>query len=260
MHRPWFSPAEYKQLYEATRQNAKEPKNPYFRWEAEQLHDFVLFMGNTSVRPDEAKQLQHRDVTIVQDPDSRERILEIQVRGKRGIGWCKSMPGAVKPYERLRDRAKPVRGKDATDTGELPAPTDLVFPGNYLKMFNKLLEVQHLKLDRDGKPRTAYSLRHTYICLRLMEGQMSTPLAKTAARRPQAQAADQSGTEGAEGGGSAALPRKRSSTASSRRPNGCPDEPLAGSQRPLGGALTEGLAFSLSGHALPRGRSRLVIL
>jgi len=172
-HRPWFSPAEYKQLYEATRQNAKEPKNPHFRWEAEQLHDFVLFMGNTGLRPDEAKQLQHRDVTIVEDEDSGERILEIEVRGKRGVGWCKSMPGAVKPYERLRDRIKPVRGK-TKERGEIvvrtPKPTDLVFPGNYLKMFNNLLEKQELKLDRDGKPRTAYSLRHTYICLRLMEG------------------------------------------------------------------------------------------
>jgi len=27
-----------------------------------------------------------------------------------------------------------------------------------------------LKFDRDGKRRTAYSLRHTYICMRLMEG------------------------------------------------------------------------------------------
>ena len=27
-----------------------------------------------------------------------------------------------------------------------------------------------LRFDRDGRPRTAYSLRHTYICLRLMEG------------------------------------------------------------------------------------------
>ena len=174
MHRPWFSPAEYKQLYEATRQNAKEPKNPYFRWEAEQLHDFVLFMGNTGLRPDEAKQLQYRDVTIVEDPESRQRILEIEVRGKRGIGWCKSMPGAVKPYERLRDRLKPVRDSGAVKGGEaigiLPVATDLLFPGNYLKMFNNLLEAQHLKLDRDGKPRTAYSLRHTYICLRLMEG------------------------------------------------------------------------------------------
>jgi len=32
------------------------------------------------------------------------------------------------------------------------------------------LEKNNLKFDRDGKPRTAYSLRHTYICLRLMEG------------------------------------------------------------------------------------------
>lgn len=27
-----------------------------------------------------------------------------------------------------------------------------------------------MKHDREGKVRTAYSLRHTYICLRLMEG------------------------------------------------------------------------------------------
>ena len=33
-----------------------------------------------------------------------------------------------------------------------------------------LLEEQNLRFDRDGRPRTAYSLRHTYICLHLMEG------------------------------------------------------------------------------------------
>jgi len=171
VHRPWFSPAEYKQLYEATRRNAREPLNPHFRWQAEQLHDFVLFMGNTGLRPDEAKQLQHRDVAIVLDRDTGEHILEIEVRGKRGVGWCKSMPGAVKPYERLRDRPKPQRARATGDTpaAEPPKPTDPVFPGSYLKMFNNLLERENLKLDRDGQPRTAYSLRHTYICLRLIE-------------------------------------------------------------------------------------------
>ncbi len=44
-----------------------------------------------------------------------------------------------------------------------------MFPGNHIKLFNNLLERTGLKLDRDGKPRTAYSLRHTYICMRLME-------------------------------------------------------------------------------------------
>jgi hypothetical protein len=29
---------------------------------------------------------------------------------------------------------------------------------------------EKFRIDREGQPRTAYSLRHTYICLRLMEG------------------------------------------------------------------------------------------
>ena len=65
-HRPWFSPAEYKTLYEATRENAKKAR-AQDRWSAEQLHDYVLFMGNTGLRPDEAKNLQHRDIEIVKD-------------------------------------------------------------------------------------------------------------------------------------------------------------------------------------------------
>lgn len=106
-HRPWFTPKEYKKLYEATRKNAANPKSPRFKWYAEQLHDFVLFMANTGLRPDEVRQLEFRDVEIVIDEWSGERILEIEVRGKRGVGYCKSMPGAVRPFERLRDRLRP---------------------------------------------------------------------------------------------------------------------------------------------------------
>src|SRR5580698_5547596 len=76
VHRPWFSPAEYKQLYEATRQHAHASQDKYYRWNAEQVHDYVLFMANTGLRPDEAKNLQHRDVTIVRDDATGERILE----------------------------------------------------------------------------------------------------------------------------------------------------------------------------------------
>ena len=38
------------------------------------------------------------------------------------------------------------------------------------ELFKTILEEENLKFDREGQPRTAYSLRHTYICLRLMEG------------------------------------------------------------------------------------------
>lgn len=184
VHRPWFSPDEYKQLYEATREYAKKPFHDHYRWNAEQVHDYVLFMANTGLRPDEAKNLQHRDVSIVEDDATGEEILEIEVRGKRGVGYCKSMPSAVRPYERLRDRPKPglpqgkrarLRRGENPDTppaseAKLPEPTDHVFPGNHIKLFNGVLNRTKLKLDREGNRRTAYSLRHTYVCMRLMEG------------------------------------------------------------------------------------------
>ncbi len=173
-HRAWFSPNEYKELYRATREHAKTITDRY-KWNAEQLHDFVLFMGNTGLRPDEAKLLQHRDVSIVKDGATGERILEIEVRGKRGIGYCKSMPGAVRVYERMLTRPKPgphirLRKGQEPPPANLPKRTDLLFPGSNLKMFNQVLDKAGLKYDRDGQPRTSYSLRHTYICLRLMEG------------------------------------------------------------------------------------------
>jgi len=108
VRRAWFSPEEYKRLYTATRNNIETAYNKRHKKNAQQLHDLVLFMANTGLRPDEILRLEYRDITIVDDLDSGETILEIEVRGKRGLG--------------------------------------------------------------EGQRRTAYSLRHTYICLRLMEG------------------------------------------------------------------------------------------
>jgi integrase len=189
VHRPWFSPEEYKQLFEATRAYASAPAKEQFKWNAEQVHDYVLFMANTGLRPDEAKNLQHRDVTVAVDDATGQKILEIEVRGKRGVGYCKSTPEAVWPYEqRLLKRPKYVpHGRKprsrkaiaaaavalaakAPEPPQLPQPTDPVFPGNHIKLFNALLARAKLKKDRDGNARTAYSLRHTYICMRLMEG------------------------------------------------------------------------------------------
>jgi hypothetical protein len=45
------------------------------------------------------RRLQFRDVTIVEDEASGQTILEIEVRGKRGVGYCKSMSGAVRPFD-----------------------------------------------------------------------------------------------------------------------------------------------------------------
>jgi integrase len=193
-HRAWFSPEEYKTLYQATRRRSKNPlDHRKWRWECEQLHDYVLFMANTGLRPDECARLEFRDVTIVGEVvvvdgvTIDNRILEIEVRGKRGVGYCKSMPGAVRPFERARDRerlvaidatATPVvwkgtsRGGNATDETKKVKPrrTDLIFGPTQRELINEVLGELDLKFDRDGQRRTAYSLRHTYICFRLMEG------------------------------------------------------------------------------------------
>jgi integrase len=52
----------------------------------------------------------------------------------------------------------------------LRGPTDLIFPKWQRELFKTILDEENLRFDREGRPRTAYSLRHTYICLRLMEG------------------------------------------------------------------------------------------
>jgi integrase len=157
VHRAWFSQEEYKQLYTATRNAIENAVGKKRKWGAEQLHDYVLFMANTGLRPDEANRLQYRDVSIVDDEATNETILEIEVRGKRGYGYCKSMPGAVFPFKRLTERNK-------------PEPDELIFKEDHRGLFNRILIEEGLKFDRDEQARTAYSLRHSYICFRLLEG------------------------------------------------------------------------------------------
>jgi integrase len=98
------------------------------------------------------------------------------------VGYCKSMAGAVRPFERLKARPRPPRADEPLKHGggtsvngqesscRPTQPTDRLFPKWQRELFKTILQEENLRFDRDGRPRTAYSLRHTYICLRLMEG------------------------------------------------------------------------------------------
>jgi len=67
------------------------------------------------------------------------------------------MPGAVIPFRRLIERNN-------------PKSTDPVFPKMQNRLFTRIIEKEELLFNREGKRRTLYSLRHTYISMRLMEG------------------------------------------------------------------------------------------
>jgi hypothetical protein len=106
--------------------------------------------------------LQFRDVAIVEDEASGQTILEIEVvRGKRGVGYCKSMTGAVRPFERLKARLRPPRadeepklgqGPNTADNGSeewrRPQPTDLIFPKWQRELFRTILDEEDLRFDR----------------------------------------------------------------------------------------------------------------
>jgi integrase len=170
--RAWFDPDEYKRLYTATRRRIEQGQRPGWKHEYEDLHDFVLFMFNTGLRPDEAWNLEFRDVKIEDDYATKKTILVIDVRGKTGVGYCKSMPNAVYPFEQIRKRRQQKLADEGKTEKEIASllPAAKVFPNFRRDLFNKILEEEGLKFDRDGQRRTAYSLRHTYISMRLMEG------------------------------------------------------------------------------------------
>jgi hypothetical protein len=179
-YRAWFSPEEYEKLCEATRKRAIEPKKTGSKWTAERLHDYVLFADNTGL-PDEARRLEFRDVQIVDDERSGETILEIEVRGKRGFGYCKSMPDAVRPFERLRSRLRPRRLEgvrtpiEVSDNSDVrgeewhtPEPTDLIFPKWHGELFKTLLSSRpSLKRRIFGSTETADHVRRTACGIRI---------------------------------------------------------------------------------------------
>jgi hypothetical protein len=76
---------------------------------------------------------------------------------KRGYGPSKSPANAVPIFRRVQKRNQPL-------------PTDRIFPRLQTQIFNNILDRLNLKFDREGRPRTFYSLRHTYISFRLLEG------------------------------------------------------------------------------------------
>jgi integrase len=84
------------------------------------------------------------------------------------LGPCAiAVSGAlVLTFDNLGEATELERGglSSGARVGEHPSVTEA------LPWLLGVLDELGLKTDREGNPRTAYSLRHTYICLRLMEG------------------------------------------------------------------------------------------
>lgn len=148
----------------------------------DELYDIIMFCVHAFVRPttSELYALKHADVVVVTEP---EKHLQLTIRqGKTGFRISPTMPDAEPIYRRIHAR-NPDHG-----------PEDWLFLPQYenrdsarrviQNQFNALLAHLSLKYDpRTKGNRTVYSLRHTAICMRLVnsEGEVNVhTLAKTA--------------------------------------------------------------------------------
>jgi integrase len=175
--RPAFELEEWKALYRFMRGWVKEgapeegvapKKGPHelHRWQREMLRNYVMFMGASGLRPNEARQLRWKDITPHQDENGNAHaIIYVNPQTKTGARECIPLRNAPTLLERIKLSSK------------RSEPDDLIFCDrdgneidNFGKTFKSVLTKAGLLKDRFGKARTIYSLRHTYATFRIRYG------------------------------------------------------------------------------------------
>jgi hypothetical protein len=157
---------EYKKLLDTAKQMADEEVRVRETIVTEELHDMIMFLVHSFVRPIETEfyALKHKHVSISQDPKA---LLLTIADGKTGFRLSNTMPAAVTVYERIKKR-----------NPDLSGPEDYLFFPQYQnrssakriaqRLFNALLKRCALKENPIFEYKhSLYSLRHTAICMRL---------------------------------------------------------------------------------------------
>jgi integrase len=179
--RQWFEPNEYQKILKTILSHKKRLKGTRWEADASELYDYVLFVANSGLRTGEAKNVRFCDVSFHKEiVDERERkyLLIKNIKGKRGTGDCRTMDGAVAPFERRcaeRKIANPETSKEP------------LFLSYHRDMFNTILEKTGLKFskERPARKRDLTVLRHTYICFRLVHGASIFEVATNCRTSPQ---------------------------------------------------------------------------
>jgi hypothetical protein len=159
----------YQKLLKAVKKAADEGLTVRGLAVTDELYDLVLFLTHSFVRPisSELYAIRHSDVTVAEDP---KRLIVTVRDGKTGFRAANTMEAAVSVYERIK-----LRYPDAK-------PEDYIFFPKYTnrntastmvqRLFMEVLRHGDLEVDvPTGKPHTLYSLRHTAICMRIINSE-----------------------------------------------------------------------------------------
>lgn len=169
---PAFDKSQWKALRKRLTSWCREPKsatkgpNAVERAHRELFNNYVLFLANSGLRPNEARQLTWDDIKDLTDRDGQKRKIKIAVPGgKTGKRDCIPTKSAKRYLNRVRNQSQHTQKTDFVFCYEDGKPISV--PTMSAK-FTRLLAETPLQHDRQGRNFTLYSLRHTYATFRLL--------------------------------------------------------------------------------------------
>ena len=132
------------------------------------IRNYVLFLANSGLRPNEARQLRWRDIRTT--PEGHTYIY-VRPTTKTGERDTFPLPHAFRYLDRVREQSE-YRGDDDLVFGNREGkPVD-----NFGRTFKSILQDTNLLYDGEGRARTIYSLRHFYATQRLSSKTKPIPI------------------------------------------------------------------------------------
>lgn len=166
-----FDVGEYRILMRTIRKLTQSTNHPRIKRDRERLALYVQFMIGTGLRVGEARNLKWNDVEIIGIGDGKKTALRLWVDGKTGKRAVIGTRGAKRAirallaqqgYKSLTEAQSFKRRIFTHDDGSTKRSFEVGF--------KSLLKRTGLENDRYGRPRTVYSLRHSYATFRLLYG------------------------------------------------------------------------------------------
>ncbi|MCG8027577.1 MAG: hypothetical protein N0E59_00785 [Candidatus Thiodiazotropha taylori] len=157
--RIWFEADELEKLLAALDEYVADMATTPHKKDAQELRDYAKFILYSGLRVGEASALRFCDIReFVEESGIPHIHIDVEV-GKRGGGTCNPDRKIVGVYRSIKERRQP---KDKQET---------LFEYHHRDAFNVVLGPKYtgLKFDKNGRKRDFVSLRHTYICNKILE-------------------------------------------------------------------------------------------
>jgi integrase len=165
-----FNVKEWRKLYTFMRSWVGDVKHHRIKRDRFYTQQTILILGNTGVRVGELRKVRWVDIEEVKDIDGETR-LSFTVDGKTGPRNVISNIGTERYFENLWNWRKEELGKEPELTEPILINDRTGKPiGSFKGSWETLMKQTNLLIDKDGNRRVPYSLRHTYVTMRLREG------------------------------------------------------------------------------------------